>query len=102
MIKNRKSFAGKPLPFNPVLTEKTYYQVTVGAYGVVLPDTLNIDTLDGLKLIDGKASVIEDSNLATKIAIKTSGKLLVVTETYKREIEQVEYEEGDSSNELFR
>lgn len=77
------------LPFTEKDVSKTYYQVKVGGYGVVLPKTINLDTLDGLQLIDGKGSSIHDLQLAEKIAEKTGGKLLEVTEKFIRIIEEV-------------
>jgi hypothetical protein len=79
----------KVLGFDEYDKTDTYYQVTVGSYGVCLPKTLNMDTLNGLQLTDGVASVIRDKKLAERIAQKTGGKLLEATERFTRTIVEV-------------
>lgn len=77
------------MPFKEVDVINTYYQVVVGAYGVCLPKVVNMETLDGLTLVDGKASTIYDEKLAKQIAEKTSGKLLTVEERFTRLAKEV-------------
>lgn len=67
----------------------SYYQVVVGDFGVILPRSINLDTLEGLQLIKDKASVIHDEGLAKRIATATNGKLLLVKEMYTRKSEEV-------------
>ena len=63
---------------------KTYYHVQVGNFGVVVPDELNLDTLEGIKLIRGRASIITNKELAVRIASESEGNVLTVTELYSR------------------
>jgi len=77
------------LPLKEVDKSATYFQVSVGDYGVVLPKTLNLDLLDGLTLVKDKASVIQDQKLARKIAVSVSGNLLQVTESFTRVVESL-------------
>jgi len=81
--------SGKLSPFTEKNISEVYHQVLVGSYGVVLPKTINLDNLDGLQLVDGKASVINDKKLAERIAEKTGGKLIEVTERFIREVVEV-------------
>lgn len=62
--------------------EVEYYQVEVGVMGVVLPAELDLETMSGLKLVRGEASVIESKELAEKVAEMVDGKVVTVTEEY--------------------
>ncbi|QMV48345.1 hypothetical protein [Bacillus phage SPO1L4] len=62
--------------------ETYYYQVEVGSMGVVLPSEINLETLSGITLVAGKASVIEDEGLAKRVASVTGGKIQKVYECY--------------------
>jgi hypothetical protein len=81
---------GDVLPFEGVHKENEYYQVVMGNYGVLLPDEINLETLDGLRLVKGKASVIKNRELALRIAQETGGTALHVTETYSRWTKEIE------------
>lgn len=74
------------LPLSSKRVDTQYYQVAVGNYGVTLPDLLNLDTLDGLRMVKGKASRIDSRQLAERIASETGGVLCVVNELYERVI----------------
>lgn len=86
-LRNRVSSVGQVLPFTEKDYSKTYYQVMVGQYGIVITKNYNPDTEEGLQLIKGKASVIEDEEFAMKIAESSGGKLIRVSERYTRVIE---------------
>ncbi|GED73036.1 hypothetical protein BRE01_67380 [Brevibacillus reuszeri] len=77
------------LPFHEKHNEVTYFQVVVGNYGVVVPNVINIETMKGLQLVKEKATRIESKELAERIAIETNGKLLEVTELFKRTVIEV-------------
>jgi hypothetical protein len=77
------------LPFNEVCKEVTYYVVAVGNYGVVVPNVVNMDTMEGLQLVKERATRLESKELAERIAKETSGKLLEITELFKRTVREV-------------
>ncbi len=77
------------LPLDPTSKNATYFQIKLGEYGVVLPKTINVDNLEGLTLVKGKATAIHDQKLARKIAAAMEGTLLQVTESYSRIVENL-------------
>lgn len=78
------------LPFTNKDYEATYYQVAVGQFGVRLPEVTNIDTLDGLQLIQGKGTRINNVKFAQRIAQSTGGVVMIVTEQFVRRVEQID------------
>ena len=89
-VNKAEAGVGDVLPFENVHKENEYYQVIMGNYGVLLPDEINLETLDGLRLVKGKASVIRNRELALRIAQETGGTTLHVTEVYSRWAKEIE------------
>lgn len=90
--KNRQSIEGvlSACSLSARSIETRYYQVKVGSMGAVLPSEIDLETLSGITLVAGKASVIEDEGLAKRVASVTGGTVQEVHETYtvnKRDIE---------------
>lgn len=101
---NSYEFEGVPtgiLPIAPENKNATYFQVKLGEYGVVLPKTLNVDNLEGLTLVKGKATAIHDQRLARKIAASMEGTLLQVTESYSRIVENLSLPPESNPSEGF-
>ncbi|WIT25972.1 hypothetical protein [Bacillus phage SPO1L1] len=76
--------------------ETYYYQVKIGSMGVILPSEVDLETLSGITLVAGKASVIEDESLAKRIASITGGTVQRVYESYS--VNKVDVETGDMVN----
>ncbi|APZ82279.1 hypothetical protein Goe2_c03900 [Bacillus phage vB_BsuM-Goe2] len=78
--------------------ETYYYQVEVGSMGVVLPSEINLETLSGITLVAGKASVIEDEGLAKRVASITGGKVQEVYESYS--VSKIDVETGEEDDKV--
>lgn len=78
------------LPFDEKDYNSLYYQVSVGQFGVKLSEVINVDTLDGLQLIVGKATRIDDVKFAYRVANATGGTVLMVTEKFTRRVDRIE------------
>lgn len=63
---------------------KTYFYVSVGQMNVVIPEQLNLTTMEGMTLIKERASMIDNEGLATNIAEEVGGKVFRIQETYTR------------------
>lgn len=66
------------------LHETQYYIVTVGSFGVVLDEGFNSKTGEGLKLVKGRATKLEEFALAMDIAASTEGHLQLIKESFSR------------------
>lgn len=66
------------------LQETEYYIVTVGSFGVVLGEGFNSQTMEGLKLVKGRATKITEFGLAKDIAASTEGHLQLIKESFSR------------------
>lgn len=86
------------LPFTNKDYEATYYQVAVGQFGVKLPEVINVDSLDGLQLIQGKGTRINNVVFAYRVANATGGNVMIVTEQFVRRVEQLPNEMMNLSN----
>lgn len=79
----KKGIKTRTMPMEPKHLQAKYSQVFVGKMGVVVPPEIDLDTLSGLKLVEGKASVIEDLGFARTIAEKTGGTVYRFITEYK-------------------
>ncbi|WAB25126.1 hypothetical protein M3_0175 [Lysinibacillus phage vB_LfM_LysYB1] len=86
ITENSGQFSKDVNNFTPRHHEAVYYQVSVGNFGVMLPQNLNLDTLEGLQLVADKATRIESRDLAQRIAESAGGKVWTVTETFVRTV----------------
>lgn len=90
ITENSGQFSKDVNNFIPRSHEAVYYQVSLGNFGVMLPQNLNLDTLEGLQLVADKATRIESRDLAQRIAQSAGGKVWVVTETFVRTVQEAE------------
>lgn len=88
---NSGQFSKEIMTFDERNHSAEYYQVRVGNYGIVLPETLNLDTMDGLKLVKDKATRIESWDLALRVAKETEGTAFVITEQFTRVITEFKF-----------